>query len=212
MGPDFIKELEDAWEKKYTYKQTQIYLRKLSRFTGEQLENLLEKLLETSRYRPKLADIWGTARSLGYFNEDEKRARTTGIHEWEPSDCPRCGGDGRLSVFMEIMFRFDREGIRRQDLKRRRIFRASDGLSIQDYKSAQHEREFLFRCNCPAGDAATLPTKWPVWKGSDAYESAGQVKGEEPTPSQIKRVQTLAEIASTRELREQSYNDDELPF
>lgn len=162
----FIEKIEEAWEKELPAAQPSIWLRRLGRFDEAQLDKLFDEVMVSVRYFPRtLEPIWTVARESGLFNDDDRKARTTGIHLWEPTSCKLCGGDGRLIVYMAVLYETDDTG-RRERRQLRRIFRASDGSAIQDYAAQPEELAFLFRCSCSAGDAETLPEGWPKWQGS----------------------------------------------
>lgn len=207
---EFISEIEGAWDKELSARQVIIWKRKLE-FLGEwQLNDLLEKVVETCRYFPKFADVWTAARELGFFEEADRKSRTTSIHTWKPTGCPLCGGDGRLTVFMAMLYETDDTG-RRERLQLRRIFRASDGASIEDYEPQSEERSFLFRCACPAGDAESLPQSWPRWKNTEGYRSRGKLDKQDPAPGQLEAVQSLVDTAKKKPERT-TFEEEEVPF
>ena len=154
---EFISEIEEAWGKEISGKQAQIYCRKLERFGNWQLDDLLERVLETNKYMPRLSDIWTAAKELGLFKQAEREMRTTSEHSWTTNSCQLCAGEGRLHVWYLV---YSQDGQWRRKL--RRIFGYCSDAG-KHYKPEEGEQAFLYRCSCASGEAATLPENWPQW-------------------------------------------------
>lgn len=167
---EFVVGLQHYYgDKKLESEIAQMYKRKMLRFTTEQILQLYEKVIETSKYYPKIVEIFGLAAEMGFL---QRRNRSSPkVHEWQPSSCKLCGGEGRLAVFFSILQLQDEGRWRRKD-RLERIFALSDSAA-SDYqlKNCDHV-EFLYRCNCMAGRAATIPEAWPIWIG-ETHEKHG---------------------------------------
>ena len=152
----FIHELEQIFERSLKEKQAPLYLDKLRRFSSEQLLELLNRTLEEAKYFPKISEIYKAAAELGYLHVDLTRTR---LHNWEPSDCAMCRGEGRLAVFWELLF--EERGTGRFEVHQ---FKSLVPYSrSSSYSLSENEFSSIFRCSCMAGEAATLPKAWPKW-------------------------------------------------
>jgi len=208
---DFISNIESMWSRKVPAESLLAYEELLDGFDDWRLQELLNRVLSDNTYFPKPKDIWVAAKELGFFKSADKRSRTTSIHTWQPSNCKLCSGDGRLTVFMAVLYETDEVGQRHQKLKLRRIFRASDYPAIADYQPELEEHDFLFRCSCPAGDADSLPRNWPKWKGgSGSYQPVGR-EHEPVSRGSLAAVQDMAEKARQQKPRSR-WDDEGVPF
>lgn len=142
-------------------RQLEIYSDKLNRFTHKQLQQIYDHLLAIYDRQglPRLAAIFAAANEIGV---DESRRTTPGVHEWTPTDCKLCKGEGRIQMVWSSMYiHAERESL--EETRLERIFAYSD---CGDYKLASGEHFVSARCACPAGEAsATLPKAWPQWRG-----------------------------------------------
>ena len=56
-----VKQLEEHWEKDMKPRQRQAYLRKIRRFSADELDQIFEKLLEEYTYLPRISQIYKQA-------------------------------------------------------------------------------------------------------------------------------------------------------
>ena len=152
---EFVEEFEKLNEKKLTTDQLAIYREKLRRFSSEELNAIYDKVLEEAKYFPKISEIYKTALGLGYLSTADLTTITT-IHQWEPSNCRRCTGEGRLCVTWTLAYDDNRREV--HTLSRIVPYSWTASLTL-----ARDEFTSLFRCDCVAGDAPTIPKKWPRW-------------------------------------------------
>lgn len=139
--------------------QREIYLEKLKRFDGSQLDKMFEKVLETAKHFPKIAEIFDSARDCGYLQTETDNFRP---HHWEPTDCGKCHGEGRLCIIWLFTMEERPTGI----LERRQLTQVFPYTKSFDYTLKPNEYRSIFRCECFAGDASTIPKIYPKWTRS----------------------------------------------
>ncbi len=81
-----VTQVEDVYEKQFTLRQTTVFLIYLGKFTPEQLEKMTQKVIETCRYRPKVADFQTAATTLMFVTKKEAMKA-------DPK-CELCDGSG----------------------------------------------------------------------------------------------------------------------
>ena len=152
----FLDLCEKSWSEqksKLGPRQKEIYAEKLKRFASTQLDAIFEKVLELSRTFPKIRDIYDAAGELGFLAVNTVSGFQS--HAWTPTLCNLCHGEGRLLVTWDLEFTADRRELQ----KLRHIVPYSSlpwNLEAGQFTS-------LFRCQCPAGEARTIPPSWPRW-------------------------------------------------
>lgn len=154
----FLTQCEEAFGgKTYTLGQKAAFTEKCSRFTERELNRIYSDLLETSKYLPKIADVYDAARSMGMLDTEERP-----VHRWDATDCGLCRGEGRLMIVWHC-FR-ELQGDRLKEIEElTQLMPYSQGL---DYKQKPNEYRSIFRCRCLAGDALTIPKSFPKWSKS----------------------------------------------
>ena len=80
-----VRQLEEHWDKELKYSQRQAYLRKLRRFSGDELGQILERLIEECTFLPKISQIYKVA-----FEDLQIDSRTAS----SKSVCGTCFGSG----------------------------------------------------------------------------------------------------------------------
>jgi hypothetical protein len=136
--------------------QREIYLEKLKRFSNPQLEKVFEKVLETSKRFPKIAEIYEAARECGYLQTESDIFKP---HRWQPADCGLCRGEGRLAIIWHCFYEPKPTGL----LEIQELVQAFPYTRSFDYTLKPNEYRSIFRCRCVAGDVATLSKAWPKW-------------------------------------------------
>lgn len=156
----FLDRIEEVLPpgKPQTPLQMMAYREKLARFNSSQLAQLCEAVIENCKFWPKIADIYEQARLLGMF----AHTREDIPHTWEPSDCARCAGSGLIAVFWSQEFEFGDSGPKSQTL---RVHYLVPYHESWDYGSRRDHDDVrsVFRCDCVAGEAKTLPTGVARW-------------------------------------------------
>jgi hypothetical protein len=132
--------------------QREIYAEKLRRFTNDELNAIFDKVLETTRNFPKIRDIYDAARDCGFLQTEMPQFRS---HDWKESACNLCHGEGRLLVIWQLAY--EENGWEEHRLKVIRPY------SAPEIETGAHDFRTLFRCQCSAGDASTIPAGWPKW-------------------------------------------------
>ncbi len=133
--------------------QKVLYLDKLRRFDSQILDRVYEHLAENSKYFPKVADVFESARHCGLLEKPQEHRP----HRWQPTECRLCGGSGQLAVFYEQLFDPSHE---KRELRLQRIMQYESSPAT----ARQHDwTRYYFRCSCPAGDVPTLPKGIPRW-------------------------------------------------
>ena len=59
-----VREIEDTWDKKLKPKQTDRYLRALGKYNQTDIDMITERVIEESKYFPKIADFTSAAKDL----------------------------------------------------------------------------------------------------------------------------------------------------
>ena len=83
---EVLTQVEDVYEKQYTVRQTTVFLIYLGKFKPDQLNVMVQKVIETCRYRPKVADFQTAATTLLFVTKKE-------VMEPDPK-CELCDGSG----------------------------------------------------------------------------------------------------------------------
>ncbi len=150
----FLSQCSELWPgKELTIKQQEFYGVKLSQFSDIEVGKIFNWLTENSKFFPKIANIFESARHCGFMD----RVKPYEPHEWTPNECRMCGGSGQLAVFFEQLFD-PKNGKRELNLKRVMQYQASEPtLRTNDWT------RYFFRCACPRGDVKTLDKGWPRW-------------------------------------------------
>lgn len=151
---EFLNECQEAFGgKEYTEGQRAAFHQKLQRFAERDLNRIYSDLLETTKYLPKIADVYESAQSLGLLESKERPP-----HTWKPADCSLCRGEGRLAIIWDL-----REMNNASVEVVTQILQYSKSF---DYAMQSHEFRSLFRCRCLAGDVESLPVSWPKFDSS----------------------------------------------
>lgn len=158
----FLDELETVFEKKPKPQQLVIYRDKLRRFSSEQLLELLNKVLEEVKYFPRVSEIYKAAEGMGYLAIDTTNCK---LHRWQPTECNLCHGEGRLAIIWQARVE-QRETGRVEIQELTQVLQYTKSLDPQNYTLKANEFRTIFRCQCLAGDAATIPKAWPKWSRS----------------------------------------------
>ena len=79
---EFVLALENLWDKTLTPEQRAAYTRKFGRFSPDQRFQILERILETCKYFPKIADIFQVASEDLLIQTSGKKKQLRG--------CPQC--------------------------------------------------------------------------------------------------------------------------
>ena len=94
-----IHQIEDHYgtpgRKPLTLNQRQIYLDYLNRYPPDKLQSILNKVMQESRYFPRVADFHDAAKEINEVVEFEKRVPT--------ENCTECGGTGW--VYTTVIYR-----------------------------------------------------------------------------------------------------------
>lgn len=188
MSPyDLVRGIEENWRKEFSQVQIQTLVRKIDRFTEEQRDKIFDWLLENCKFAPKVPDIFDAARELNLL---ERQARSNvDQHEWHKTNCRLCGGEGRLQVWRRT---WAENGYQHQSLTKIYPYAAIEAM---EHKPEPGEYSFIYRCSCQAGDAATLPEKWPKWSG-DVHPSYLKTReAQQPTRADLMLVKQIAGTA-----------------
>lgn len=136
--------------------QREIYNEKLKRFDVMQLDKIFEKVLETVKRFPKIAEIYDAARDCGYLQTESDKFKP---HRWQSTTCGKCRGEGRIAIIWHC-FR-EVQGDRLKEIEElTQVFPYSESFT---YRFKPNEYRSIFRCQCAAGDAPTLARAWPKW-------------------------------------------------
>ncbi len=151
----FMQECKGLWTgKELTEKQLTYYDQKLQEFEPHERENIFKRLMEFSKFFPKIADIVEAAKHCGFTD----KVKLYKPHVWEPTDCRLCGGSGQLAVFIDELIN-PAEGYRELHLRRVMQYEASEPTT----RAQPDWSRKYFRCLCPAGDVDTLEKGLPRW-------------------------------------------------
>ncbi len=152
----FVDRCNELWPgKELSREQLVIYREKLSQYEFREVGKIYEWLRDNAKFFPKIADIVEAAKHCGFSD----RVQAYEPHRWHATECRLCGGSGKLGVFFEILTNRETGGILR-NLKRVMQYEASEPTN----RLNQDWTRFVFRCDCPAGDAKTLEMGIPKWK------------------------------------------------
>lgn len=158
---EFLNKCEESFPgKPYTTGQRAAFVQKLSRFSDDEVLRIYDQILTECKYPPKISDVYDAARILGMLAIDTTR---TPHHHWTDSGtCGLCRGEGRLGMFWKFHYEDRNNGrVEIQDLSQ--VMQYSKSF---DYQPKANEFRAVFRCQCFAGDAETLPKAWPKWTAS----------------------------------------------
>jgi len=154
---EFLYEISEYWGKKRTPAQERMESEELSRMYGDdQWDSLFRAVIRSGgKFMPKLSEIIEIAGE----NHVERRDIIHNRHySWQASDCPMCGGEGRLVV----IFRTEYE-LNETERKIHRVFSRLAPYSVDQPQLEDFESSWIFRCSCVAGDNPNLPLRWPRW-------------------------------------------------
>ena len=148
---EFMRNLVEEFGGRLTDRQQDTYARKLFKFTGSQLAEIAEHLLETwtKASLPKIGDIYASANELGMLNS----VHMPKPHVWFQTDCRLCAGEGRVAVFQRIRYQVG------GTLQRQIEFVIP--YSGEWPESNPELRQCVARCSCPAGEVETLGKGMP---------------------------------------------------
>lgn len=154
---DFLKQCEQQWgggKIKLMPAQEAAYRQKLSMFSEEQLSAIYDKVLELAEHFPKIKNVYDAARMLGFL---ETHMDNFEPHHWQDAPCGLCHGEGRLAIIWAFKYE-DRQSGRVEIQTVADVVQYSQTLS-----TPVPDKQFrtIFRCQCSAGDASTLPKAWP---------------------------------------------------
>ncbi len=177
---ELVLALEDYFGQRLPQLQSEFLVKKMSRFSESQLQQIYEKALETCKYlfarkANPIAQLFDVAAELGFVSKPTAEFKP---HAWQGTDCRLCAGSGMIAVFFEPYLTTEKK-------LERRITRMMPyaGLNTTDYQY-EHLNEYcsMSRCSCSAGDADTLPRGWPKLKASMKPKpvSESQVDNEVP--------------------------------
>ena len=199
---EFVAKLERTWlgGKSLDREQSQIYSGKLVKFTDPELDGLFDKLTESCKYLPRIADIWEAATDIGLLNRQQLNKPE---HTWTRSECKRCNGEGLLLAYFVIEYEEVVEGEgeqQRRRLKRHRrftgLYQYSDVRSIWAHTSQPGEYRYVFRCDCELGMVPTLARGWPQWR-NDRQETRTQILSDTQEKKPDWAIKSFAEHAKT---------------
>lgn len=149
----FFERCEQLWPgKSLTPDQRSLYGAKMLRFTDFEISKVFDWLSENSKFFPKVADIYESARHCGYLD----RVKPYKPHTWVPNDCEMCIGSGMIAAFFEELYD-PADGKRELQLRLVMQYQQSNLAPANDWV------RYLFRCSCPRGDAATIEKGFPRW-------------------------------------------------
>lgn len=157
---EFISNCEEAWGGKVRLVPAQkaIFIEKLRRFSGDQIQGIFTHLLEETRFFPKVADAFKAAKELGYLG-DNAAVQQQKAHAWEPSDCRLCAGSGMVAAFWTQEWE-QRESGAVQVMNFSRIVPYQ--ASAKEARNRPDDVRAIYRCDCDAGGMKTLGA-WPRW-------------------------------------------------
>jgi len=165
---DLVFQLEHFFGKSFPPAQAPVIVKKMSRFSPQQLDTIYDKAIETCSYLFKpgsnpVAELYNVARDLGYFGDrrEDSEAKFED-HDWSVvTACKLCHGQGAIVVFFALA----------DNGKRRRTMKVLPfkGLETLDFER-DHSDLFrsIGRCSCERGDVPTLPRGWPKYGSEEA--------------------------------------------
>ena len=154
----FVMELKRRFPRaKLTAGQEAAFCSQVSRFRPDmELADTLWEHVQT--VWPSGADIAKHARRSS--GQTDRRSK---VHAWPESDCRHCGGEGRITLFGEMLYgtqgamdEFHVELVGGYSSAATVRFKRDHGVTLV---------EMFARCACPAGDAETL-WAYPKWSGT----------------------------------------------
>jgi hypothetical protein len=157
MTPEqFIQELEMVFDRRLKPEARPVYVGRLRLFPNEQLVEILNKVLDDVKFFPRIAEIMAAAKALGCTLQADPLV--VKLHRWTPTECPLCGGEGRLLVIWAVA---EDESQPLCILSHIVAYSALLPFELKPY-----EFRSIFRCSCPAGDVGTIPKRWPRWSSA----------------------------------------------
>ncbi len=127
--------------------QRDAYMDRLRRFDEHHLEKLAAAVVDNCKWFPKIVEILDVAMKENIW---PKRAATKdGNHTWEKTECPLCGGEGRLV------------GIYNRESQPVNVFPYSTPRGDIPYVHGDYQ--YIFRCRCGAEKVPTIPKWIPQW-------------------------------------------------
>ncbi len=166
---EFVTKLQNQYRRDLTPTQTKAFCDSIGVFTDSELNRIFDPLTQKCRRMPVTADVFETAKEEHIGHSNLERA-TDRPHEWEPTDCPHCSGEGLVSLFWEGFYEHT-DGALNEELKLEHVFPCSSALTQN--VGTKDFIETLARCKCPAGRAPTLSRGWPVWDGRRRHRRNG---------------------------------------
>lgn len=156
----FLERIEEVLPpgKQQTALQMAAYREKLARFDSSQLALLCEAVIENCKFWPKIADIYEQARNLGMLNG----TRQDEPHVWTPTNCLRCGGSGLLAAFWSQEFEIGESG--KTQILRLHYLMPYHQSGNYAARGDHDDVRMAYRCDCPSGEAKTLPAGVKRWK------------------------------------------------
>lgn len=131
---------------------------RLAKYSEPELDRLAESVIDNCKFFPKIPDLLEQAKALGIpATISEYRP-----HTWEPTDCQRCAGSGRLAVFWSQEFEMDGDA-KRQILRLHYILPYHESGKYAR-RNDHDDIRTAHRCDCPAGEMKTLERGLPRWK------------------------------------------------
>lgn len=179
MNPlQFVRQLQDAWDKPMNAEQAVIYSDKAMRFTDAQLDAIFDKLLETCKFQPKVSDVFNAATDLALLAKPTSDHEAS--HNWVKTNCPLCEGEGRLCAIFQTLHEITAN-------ERRKTRRFIDVGPYSDARWIGHEWDegyatYIFRCCCDSGDVPTIPKAYPRWDTDRHGRPAQQVQQPDTVP------------------------------
>ena len=132
------------------------YLSRINAVAHHKRREWFAAVLETSKRFPTIADLALSAKNLGVWAEPASQAP----HTWVKTDCRMCRGSGMTAAMWEQEFS------RGEDQPVTQTLRLVSLVPYQEsgipYRENPNWLRTIFRCDCMAGEARTLP-KWPRW-------------------------------------------------
>lgn len=190
MSPnEFIRQIERTWDRELEADQALIYLRKLERFSDAELQAIFDRVIESSKYMPRIADIYSAATDLEMLAKPA--ADGSKSHTWERTDCKLCEGEGRLNVIMQTTYGEATASGRDKTVRFADLGPYSDKKWI-GYPWQEGFNSYIFRCSCEAGEAETIPKAWPRWD-PDRHRRA-DVEAKEPEPVPVYGMKPMAKV------------------
>jgi len=151
---DLLKKFEDYYGKDYTDAQRAVFLAKVGSLDEQDLPRVYSEILESCKRLPLIAEIYSVARAWGMLPTPDAI-----IHHWQSTLCKLCAGEGRIMTVWLRYFDDDRK----QSMLRLEQVMPYSSREATNYHFKDGEYSALARCKCEAGDASTLPPKWPRW-------------------------------------------------